>query len=106
MTCRAMAQTKPQFAGDRGGDDVGRLAGAGEPAIACAQPHLSLPGDLADRFGLVFLAQPQLAADPRWEAVAPRRFDQQPACGAVAGFGDAATSDAGAARMFGRHQPR
>src|SRR6266536_5646475 len=25
-----------QFAGDRGGDDVGRLAGAGEPAIARA----------------------------------------------------------------------
>src|SRR6202035_5606258 len=29
-----------QFAGDRGGDDVGRLAGAGEPAIARAQPQL------------------------------------------------------------------
>src|SRR6202045_3362315 len=35
-----------QFAGDRGGDDVGRLAGAGEPAIARAQPHLPLPGDV------------------------------------------------------------
>src|ERR1700738_5467492 len=29
-----------QFAGDRGGDDVGRLAGAGEPAIEAAQPQL------------------------------------------------------------------
>src|SRR3984893_13110959 len=34
-----------QFAGDRGGDDVGRLAGAGEPAIARAQPQLPAPGD-------------------------------------------------------------
>src|SRR6267378_5996476 len=33
-----------QFAGDRGGDDVGRLAGAGEPAIARAQPQLPPPG--------------------------------------------------------------
>jgi len=41
-----------QFAGDRGGDDIGRLAGAGEPAIARAQPGLRLPGDLADRLRL------------------------------------------------------
>src|SRR5271167_914762 len=53
-----------QFAGDRGGDDVGGLAGAGEPAIARAQPHLPLPGDVADRLGLVLLAQQQLAAEP------------------------------------------
>src|SRR6516165_2283735 len=32
-----------QFAGDRGGDDVSRLAGAGEPAIAGTQPQLPLP---------------------------------------------------------------
>src|SRR5580704_3708694 len=37
-----------QFAGDRGGDDIGRLTGSGEPAIARTQPHLSLPGDVAD----------------------------------------------------------
>src|SRR6516162_10826957 len=41
-----------QFAGDRGGDDVGRLAGAGELAIARAQPQLPLPGDVADQPGL------------------------------------------------------
>src|ERR1700674_5916668 len=34
-----------QFAGDRGGDDIGRLPGPGEPAIARAQPNLPLPGD-------------------------------------------------------------
>ena len=60
-----------QFAGDRGGNDIGRLAGAGEPAITRAQPGLPLPGDLADRLGLFLLAQPQLAADPRREAIAP-----------------------------------
>jgi hypothetical protein len=88
-----------QFAGNRGGDDIGRLAGAGEPAIPRAQPGLPLPGDLADRLGLVLLAEPQLAADPRREAVAPGRFDQQPGGGAVAGFCNAAASDASAARM-------
>src|ERR1700726_2347021 len=34
-----------QLAGDRGGDNIGRLAGAGEPAIARAQPDLPLPDD-------------------------------------------------------------
>src|ERR1700720_609681 len=38
-----------QLACDRGGDDIGRLAGPGGPAIARAQPHLPLPGDVADR---------------------------------------------------------
>src|SRR5579872_330766 len=37
-----------QFAGDRGGNDIGRLASAGEPAVTRAQPCLPLPGDLAD----------------------------------------------------------
>src|SRR3979490_534193 len=35
-----------QLAGDRGGDDIGRLAGPGELAIARAQPDLPLPGDV------------------------------------------------------------
>src|SRR5262245_17424850 len=34
-----------QFAGDRGGDDIGRFAGASEPAISRAPPQLRLPGD-------------------------------------------------------------
>src|SRR5271157_4209066 len=34
-----------EFAGDRGGDNIGRLASAGELAIARAQPYLSLPGN-------------------------------------------------------------
>src|SRR5271169_5691501 len=40
-----------EFAGDCGGDDIGGFAGPGEFAIARAQPHLSLPGDVADRLG-------------------------------------------------------
>src|SRR5712691_6743407 len=91
-----------QFAGDRGGDEIGRLASPGEPAKARAQPHLPLPGDVADRFGLVLLPQQQLAAEPGREAVAPCRLDQEPAGRSVAGLGDAAASDARAARMFGR----
>src|SRR5712672_3169411 len=42
----------PTVAGDRGGDDVGRLAGAGEPAIARAQPQLPLTGDVSEQLGL------------------------------------------------------
>src|ERR1700736_1264670 len=44
-----------QFAGDRGGDDVGRLAGAGEPARGRAPPHLPLPGYVTDQPGLALL---------------------------------------------------
>src|SRR5271165_4893886 len=68
-----------QLARNRGGDDVGRLAGAGELAIAGTQSGLGFPGDLADRSGLFLLSQQQLAADPRREAIAPGRLDQQPA---------------------------
>src|SRR2546421_4976765 len=60
-----------QLTGDRGRDEVGRLAGAGELAIACAQPQLRLPGDLADRPGLLLLPEQQFAADPCREAVGP-----------------------------------
>ena len=38
-----------QLTGDRGGDDIGRLAAARELAVARAQPQLRFPGDLADR---------------------------------------------------------
>src|SRR4051812_26973707 len=74
-----------QFTGDRSSDDIGRLAGAGEPAISRAQPQLRLPGDLADRLGLALLPEQQLAADPGREAVTPGGLDQRPAGGAVAG---------------------
>src|SRR5215472_4640826 len=93
-----------QFTRDRGGDDIGRFAGAGELAIARAQPQLCFPGDVADRLWQFFLAQQQLTADARWEAVTPRRLDQQSAGGAVAGFGQAAAPDAGAARMLRGYQ--
>src|ERR1700740_2625228 len=46
-----------QFAGDRGSDHIGRLAAAGKLAIARAQPKLRLPGDLADRLGLLLLPE-------------------------------------------------
>src|SRR5216684_1301643 len=52
-----------QLAGDRGGDDIGRLAGPPEPAIARAQPDLPLPGDVADRPRLVLLTKQKLAAE-------------------------------------------
>src|SRR5205823_2918312 len=105
-TCRGDGPHEArQFAGDRGGDDVGRLAGADEPAIARAQPQLPLPGDVADQPGLALLPQQQLAAEPGRETVAPCRLDQKPAGGGVAGPGDAAAFDAAAARVFGRHQP-
>src|SRR6516164_10142836 len=94
-----------QLAGGRGSDDIGGLAGAREPAIARAQSELCLPGDLADRFGLLLLPEPQFAADPGREPVTPGRLDQQPAGRAVAGLGKAAALDARAARMLGRNQP-
>src|SRR5216683_3024832 len=49
-----------QFAGNHGGDDIGRLAGPREPAIARAQPDLPLPGDVADGPRLALLPQQQL----------------------------------------------
>src|SRR5262245_813803 len=94
-----------QLAGDRGRDDSGRLAGARELAVACAQPQLRFPGDLADRPGLLLLSEPQLAAHPGREAVGPGRLDQQPAGGAVAGLGEAAAFDTCTARMLRGHRP-
>src|SRR6266436_3373398 len=94
-----------QLAGDRGRDDVGRFAAAGKLAITRAQPQLRLPGDLADRLGLLLLSEQQFTADPGREAIGPGRLDQQPTGGTIAGLGEAAAFDAGAARMLGRHQP-
>src|ERR1700680_1868131 len=54
-----------QLAGDRGGDDIGGLAGPGELAIARTQSHLPFPGRVADRPGLLLLPQQQLANYPR-----------------------------------------
>ena len=68
-----------QLTGDRRRDDIGRLAAADEFAVA----HAQLPNDLADWPGLRLLPQPQLTADPGWEAVNPGRLDQQSAAGAV-----------------------
>src|SRR6202171_3428478 len=68
-----------QLAGNRGGNDIDRLAGPREPAIARAQPHLPLPGDVADGPRLGLLPQQQLSAEPSREAVAPGSLDQQPA---------------------------
>src|SRR5215211_8503848 len=90
-----------QFAGDCCGDNIGRLASAGELAVAGAQPQLRFPGDLADRTGLRLLAEQQLAADPRWKAVRPSCLDQQPARGAVASLREATAFDTRSARMLG-----
>jgi hypothetical protein len=64
---RTVAQSNEayQLAGDRGDDDIGWLAGPDQLAISSAQPKLRVPGDLADRPGLAFLPQQQLAAEPR-----------------------------------------
>ena len=89
-TCWAIAHTKPASSrAIASGDDIGRLAGPDEPAIARAQPHLPLPGDVADRLWLPLLSQQQLPADPGREAVTPGRFDQQPTGRAIAGLGEA-----------------
>src|ERR1700730_4348446 len=82
-----------QLAGDRSGDDIGRLGSAGEAAIARAQPDLPLPGSFADGPRLVLLPQPQLAAEPSREAVAPGRLDHQPARRAGAGLAVARRSN-------------
>src|SRR5262249_39690921 len=94
-----------QLTGDRRGDDIGRLAVAGELAVARAQSQLRFPGDLADRPGLRLLPKQELTADPGREAVTPSRLDQEPAGRAVASLGETAALDAGTARMLGRHQP-
>src|ERR1700738_361042 len=50
--------TAGQLAGDRGRDDIGRFAAAGELAITRAQPQLRLPGDLTDRLCVASPAPP------------------------------------------------
>src|SRR5437899_852262 len=67
-----------QLTGDRGSDDIGRFAAAGELATTRTQSQLRFPGDLADRPRLLLLPQPQRAADPGRETLTPGRLDQQP----------------------------
>src|SRR5271170_1035399 len=65
-----------EFAGDRGGDNIGRLAGVGELAIARAQPHLSLPGNVADCLWQLFLPERPCCTDGTH-----RRGDANPVSG-------------------------
>src|SRR6516162_8616325 len=58
-----------QLAGDRGSDDIGRLAGAGESAIAGTEPGLLFPGDLANCRWQLLLPEQQLATDACREAI-------------------------------------
>src|SRR5215469_7004349 len=58
-----------QFAGNRGRDDIGRFAAAGELAVARAQSQLRFPSDLSDRAGLLLLPEPQFTTDPGREPV-------------------------------------
>ncbi len=70
-----------QVAGERGGDDVGRLARAGELVVR-AQPELCRPGNFGDRLGLLLLPEQQLTADPGGKAVAPGRLNERSTGGA------------------------
>src|SRR6266404_6518395 len=87
----------------RGDYDL-RLACRSKPPIARAQPDLPFPSDVADRRRQLLVAVVKLAADACRHAVGPGSFDQHAPCQHIAGLGDAATSDAGAGRVLGRHQ--
>ena len=103
------------FTGDRGGRSTGSghhhlgLAGSGQAAIAVAQSQLRTPGNVAHRLGQMLDPIKQLSADPGLHATGrPSRplgpFDQNTAGKRTSGFGDAATADALAARIFRRDQ--
>src|ERR1700752_5060822 len=95
-----------QLARDRGRDHRRQLSGAGERAVAPAQPLLRLPCDVTDRFGPTLLAQQLFAADPCRKAIAPCRLDQHPSRRAVTGLGDPTLAACAAAGVFGWHQAK
>ena len=81
-----------QFAGDAHDSHVPVLAVCGEFSEAAAQSQLRVPGAVDDGSGQAFVSDLDDAADLGGEAVGPRRFDQDLACVAVAGLGDAASA--------------
>ena len=100
---RAIAQTPPQFACDRGDHDLFRLTRQDHLSIAPAQPGLRLPGDLAHRLRHSLDRRQFRARDPGGETVAPGGLDQNRARVDIAAFGDAALTPLRTRRMFRRH---
>src|SRR6266511_514335 len=87
-----------------GRDDVWRWFTACEEAtIAATQTMLRLPRNLDDRLRLSALSGPQGAGALGGKAIRPRGLDEDAAHMRVAGFGDRAPLDTGAARMLARH---
>lgn len=93
-----------EFTGDSRADDGSLFALGGERPIACRQPALSFPGDLADfRRGLLETVQLGFS-DTRGMTVRPGALDKHMANAAIARLGDAAPSNRVAGGSLTRHQ--
>ena len=64
------------------------LPRAHQLSVAFTQPHLGLPTDVLDGFGLLFQSQLEVATDLGRIAVGPGAFDQGATGMGIAGFGD------------------
>src|SRR5208283_832656 len=93
-----------ELARNCGGDDRLQFPRMRELAIPTAQSFLGFPGYVTDRFGQLFLAQKEIATDPRRKSVAPCRLDQHAPRGAVSRLGDPALASRASAGVFGRNE--
>jgi hypothetical protein len=67
---------------------VGMFPAGQQASIAFAQPHLGLPTDVLDGFGLCFQSQLQMAADFGGILIGPSAFNDGPTRMGLAGCGD------------------
>ncbi len=94
------------LARDGGDDDVGVLAAGDQPAVALAQPHLRLPGDVLGDLRELLDALAGCAPKSSPDSDRPRRLRPARAARvAVAGLRDAAEPALLAAGVLGRDQP-
>ena len=102
----ADAQNKArQFSRDRHADLVVLHAARSAFPIPMVQAQLCAPGDGADVGRLALLTLLQRHSDARWEAVVPRRLNQDSAYVGVAGFCNRPKPALVPAGVLGRHQP-
>jgi hypothetical protein len=95
-----------QFSGNRDDHLVGMFAPGHEAANAFAQPHLRLPADVLDGFGLLLEPQVYMPTDVGGIARGPSPFDHGPTRMGMAGFGEGPLPAALAPGVFRGDQPQ
>jgi hypothetical protein len=93
-----------EFSSNSGADLVLMQTACAQAAVALAEAQLRPPRNLAQRSGLGFVTDLQLAGNLCRESVCPSRLDQNATGMRVAGFGDRAQRARLAARAFARYE--